>query len=350
MTDQVEVKVRERPSRRWLGVLSIVAILGAAVTAWYGQGAKPASTHAPPNNAAASAEVVYNAAIAPQFTRAAVRPEVPVVRAGVSTVLRFGLGARWPSSDLPPVQPNASITGSATDVPLTVLLACSFCDAPRSFQGNLVYRPKDRESNVIDIRFKPAVSKPGDGQLEVSVYDERNGAEYDRFVIDVNVSDSAGLEPVKGNLAMPSTGPAVGKPAEPSADVILDVAADSTGSGVITVKVTPLDPALQASLAPRALGPDGRWRTFKTALIDQQDIERITTRAYGEVTALVMQGDFLRVLRRVGQGVELRQDVQEGKAFTVVSAKRQCASSASTVRTCTRRSSKTAKTACCWLW
>jgi len=260
--------------------------------------------------------VLYNAPIAPQFARSAARPEVPVVRAGVPTVLRFGMGARWETSDIPPVQPNPAITESTVDVPLTVLLACSFCEAPRAFQGNLVYRPRDRESNVIAIPFVPSASQTGDGQLEISVFDDRSGAEYDRIVLDVAVSDAAGLEPAQGNVALPSSGARKNAATEPSADVIMDVAADGSGGGVVTVRVTPLAPALQTALAPRALDANERWRTFRTALADQLDIERITTRAYGDITALVLQGEFLRALRRLGYGVDLPKEVQEGKIFS----------------------------------
>lgn len=327
MTDQVKVKERKRSSSRWLQGLSVVAILGAAAIGWYGQYGRPASTPVSAGQPGGTPEpvaqhpgavtVVYNAAITPQFTRSAARPEIPVVRAGVPTVLRFGLGARWASSDLPPVPPNPSITASATDVPLTVMLACSFCEAPRSSQGTLVYRPKDRTSNVIEIPLLPSPTQAGDGLLEISLFDDRSGAEYDRLVIDVSVSNAAGLEPVQRNLALPSAGARAGssKPAEPAADVILDVAADSTGSGVVTVKVTPLDPGLSAALAPLALQSDGRWRTFKTALVDQEQIRRVTTTAHGEVTALVKQGPFLAVLRRLGWGVELPKDVQGKKPF-----------------------------------
>jgi hypothetical protein len=309
VADQKKAKGRF-PARMWqtvtaIAIVTVLAILAACARK---QEATPVSSSMP--------VVFYNAAITPQFTRAAARPDVPVVRSGVPTVLRFGMGELWQTSDIPPVQPNPAITESAVDVPLTVLLACSFCDAPRSFQGNLVYRPRNRESNVIAIPFVPSASKTGDGQLEISVFDERSGAEYDRIVIDVTVSNAVGLEPEQGNLALLSRGVGTKAPAEPAADVIMDVAADSTGAGVVTVRVTPLEPGLLTALAPLAKGADGRWRTFRTGLIDQQDIERTTTRAYGEVTALVKQEDFLKALRRVGQGVDLGKEVQEGKVFS----------------------------------
>jgi len=287
-------------TRTWtavaIGILAVLEILSSCTNY---------QTYAP-------APVYYNAAIEPQFTRPAARPDIPVVRAGVPTVLRFGMGERWTTFDLPPVQPNPAITESAVDVPLTVLLACSFCDAPRSFQGNLIYRPRDRESNAIEFPFVPSASKTGDGRLEISVFDDRSGAEYDRIVLDVAVSNAAGLEPTQGNVALPSSGVRTNARAVPSADVIIDVAADSTGGGVVTLRVTPLKPALQSALARHALDADGRWRTFRTALTDQQDIERITTRAYGDITELVLQGDFLRALRRLGYGVDLPKEVQEG--------------------------------------
>jgi hypothetical protein len=304
----------------WLAVPAIVAFLALMALS---------SCSNQVDRARVNDRTFYNATIAPQFTRSAVRPDVPVVRAGVPTVLRFGIGPRWETSDLSPVQPNPAITESAGDVPLTVLVACSFCDAPRSFQGNFVYRSRDQESNVIEFPFVPSVSKTGDGWLEISVFDDRSGAEYDRIVLDVAVSSAAGLDPVQGNLVMPfrgarAKGPASREPAsigpesvaEPWADVIMDVAADSTGAGVVTVRVTPLQAGLQIMLASHAKGTDGRWRTFRTGLVDQPEIERITSRAYGDVTALVLQGEFLRALRRVGQGVDLPKDVQEGKALS----------------------------------
>ena len=45
----------------------------------------------------------------------------------------------------------------------------------------------------------------------------------------------------QGNVVLPSSGIRTKAPAEPSADVIMDVAADSTGAGVVTVRVTPLE-------------------------------------------------------------------------------------------------------------
>ncbi|WP_374244571.1 CHAT domain-containing protein [Zoogloea sp.] len=306
-------------ARTWTAVaIAILAVLGILSACGKMEEPKPVDSAAPGEKptamapAPASAAVYYNAAIDPQFTRPAAQPEIPVVRAGVPTVLRFGMGARWTTSDLPPVQPNPAIIESAVDVPLTVLLACSFCDAPRSFQGNLVYRPRDRESNAIEFPFVPSASKTGEGRLEISVFDDRSGAEYDRIVLDVVVSNAAGLEPVQGKVALPSSGVLTNVPVAPSADVIIDVAADNTGGGVVTLRVTPLKPALQSALARHALDADGRWRTFRTALIDQLDIERVTTQAYGEITALVLQGDFLRALRRLGHGVALPKEVQEG--------------------------------------
>jgi CHAT domain len=308
MADQTEGKSRVGrvpTALKWLTVPAlIVAVLAIVAIPEYS------------NYVGRATPIFYNAVISPQFARAAARPDLPVLRAGAPTVLRFGMGARWKTSDIPPVQPNPALTNSASDVPLTVLLACSFCDSPRSFQGNLVYVAQRRESNVIAFSFVPSASKTGDGQLEISVFDDRSGAEYDRIVVDVAVSSAQGLEPAQGNVALPSSGVRTHAPAEPSADVIMDVANDTTGDGVVTVRVTPLEPGLRSALAPRAKDAGGQWRAFKTSLIDQQDIERITTRAYGDLTALVMQGDFLRSLRRFREGVVLPKQTQETLIFS----------------------------------
>ncbi len=53
----------------------------------------------------------------------------------------------------------------------------------RALQGKLVYRPRNRESHVIAFAFEISASRTGDGQFEISVFDERGGAEYDRNVL-----------------------------------------------------------------------------------------------------------------------------------------------------------------------
>ena len=99
---------------------------------------------------------VYNVDISPQVESAAGQAEAPVLRSGTATTLRFGIGPRWASSVTPGLSPNAVILTATSDLRLTAVLACSFCDSHEAFMRDVVYRPSARESNVDIIWTGPA--------------------------------------------------------------------------------------------------------------------------------------------------------------------------------------------------
>jgi hypothetical protein len=247
----------------------------------------------------------YNAQLVPQLPRSAGEPSRPIIQSGQSVELLFGIGPRWPSSDLPVVVPDPRIVQAETDIPLTATLFCSFCEPHGAFLRDLVYRPSERQSNVVSFTMTPqragAVSPAGyAGKLALAIYDDRNGQAYDRLEFEVLVVDrptSSAAVPVTPDSAvrapwMPTD------PGDAAADVKLHIVQDSELG--ITVKVVPIAPALRTALGARVLAGDGRFRHFRTGARDRRQLEAYTGDAYTELSAISFQGALARQLRRRG--------------------------------------------------
>ncbi len=247
-------------------------------------------------------EPVYNVAISPTVQRTApIAGRQVVVRSGTTSTLSFGIGPRWSNSVVPPQTPNPEIVDSQTDVALTAVLACSFCEEHSAFVRKVVYRAQERESNVATfpvVPRQPTAAEPDgfDGTIELSVYGDAKEQQYDRVIVPVRVVRDgqlieAGPPPVQPS---PFNAP-VGAPLD--ADVALRFYVDTDH---LLVEINPLLPALQAQLDAIVQDSAGRLRSFRTAVMSQEDIAKITTGSYARTTAVSVQGDVAKQLSRPG--------------------------------------------------
>ena len=245
---------------------------------------------------------VYNVDISPQVESAAGQAEAPVLRSGTATTLRFGIGPRWASSVTPGLSPNAAILTATSDLRLTAVLACSFCDSHEAFMRDVVYRPSARESNVVSFTFTPRRPTAAEGtqfagRLELSVFNDNTLQEYDRFVVPVSIAEEGTIPevPTQAPLARPYAEPA---DAPLAADAVLRVVEDAGRQ--LQIEVIPLLPAVKTALEPLTFTADGLPRRFRTAPLNQRDLEKITTGAYARASAISLQGDLARRLDRGG--------------------------------------------------
>lgn len=247
------------------------------------------------------APVVYNADIAPQLPRDPSVPDRAVLRAGVPAALSFDIGPRALKSLLPPMPAASGIVNSAADVPLTVVMACGFCEPESDAMKRITFRPIAGRSEAAVFQLTP---KPRLGvsayveKLSLAIINDQTGREYDRIVLPVSVTSDGTTSPggpVNAAVRMPSTG-VDGTAWRP--DVLLYATVETDRN--VTISIQPVSEAMKQTLDPLALDAQGNRRTFRTGIDDPLLIDAMTTSAYGAMTAVSLQGELLKKLSATG--------------------------------------------------
>lgn len=272
---------------------------------------------------------VYNAVLTPQSVRRKETPDLPVVRSGTETTLTFGIGPKWTASLLAQ-EPDQRITSRTDNVALTVILSCEFCESHGDSVASMVYRPRERMSNIVKFTFVPKHrdklgSAEYGGDLVLSVMHDPTGNEYDRVSIPVLVDQTSEPRAAEGDLPLVVArfNESVRSDLKAAADVVL--LAYEHQDRRVRVEVQPIRTDLKESLAALVFdGSKGR-RTFTTEVFGQKDIERITTSAFGEASGISLQGEFAKRLGVVSISEKSRStsklDNAEAKAVSVAIAR-----------------------------
>ena len=261
---------------------------------------------------------VYNADITPQHARESSAPNRPVLQAGQVTKMRFGIGPKWKGSVLPDVTPSREILESKHDLPLTVVLVCGFCEPHAESLKRMTYKAIEGRSDEIRFQFTPQRNANGSAyvdKLQLLVMNDATGREYDRLVIDVAVSGSAGTE------HRTEESPVVefdfwrrrDMRSDWNPDLIL-YATEQMGRNV-SISVQPVSEEMKQRLG-LALDNTGKRRTFRSGIDDARLVEAMTTSAYGVMNAVNMQGDLLKRLSATGVDAVVSQDSQQSLKLT----------------------------------
>lgn len=256
--------------------------------------------------------VVYNAEMAPQLSRDTAKPDQPVLKAGLPTTLRFNLGRRSILSVLPPTPAAAAIVETNVDVPLTVVLACSFCEPRAETLKRIVFRPRQSRSDMAQFEFTPLRrlgSRVYFEKLYISVINDQTGREYDRLVLPVAVSsegepiDSA---PSHSSVLAPST---VVDSTDWRPDVILYANARTERN--VTISIQPVSAQMRELLGPLALDAQGAAKVFRSGIDDPQLIDAMVSSAFGAMSAVSLQGELLKKLSATGIEAAVSPESQE---------------------------------------
>lgn len=262
----------------------------------------------------AAPSVVYNADLAPQLPRDAAAPQRAVLKAGVAATLSFDIGPKSASSLLSDIAPAPDIVDSPVDLPLTVVLACGFCEPQADALKRLTFRPGEGRSDVARFRFTPRRQPDGSGyvgRLSLAVINDQTGREYDRLSLPVAIAgdgapgvggaasaaSAAGADGASGTATVLAPSPGVDS-SDWRPDLLLyaTVAAQRN----VLLEFQPVSAAMKQRLGPLALDAQGRRRVFRSGIDDAQLVDAMANSAYGAMSALSLQGDFLKQLSATG--------------------------------------------------
>ena len=261
--------------------------------------------------------IVYNADISPQLPREASNPGRPVLEAGKAATLRFAIGPRWSNSLLPDdATPAVEILASKEDVRLTVILACDSCAPHAESLKRMTFSPANGHSDEIRFVLIPQRSKDGRGyeaRLQLGIINDKTGSEYDRLVISFGVAGE--LSP---SVSMPAHAPLVFSTPKTEArkqwaDVVLYATQEMQRS--ISISIQPVSDEMKSRLS-LAVDAQGQPRKFRSGIDDAKMLEAMTTSAYGMMSAVSMQGQFLKRVSATGVNPAVSAESQKSLLLT----------------------------------
>ena len=267
--------------------------------------------------------IVYNADISPQLPANQVAPARPVLQAGQAATLRFDIGPKWEGSLLPNATPSPDILNSKENVPLTVVLSCGFCEPHAESLMRMTYMPSRGRSDEIRFQFTPQRRPDGSAytdKLQLGIINDKTGREYDRLVIDVTVS---GMTTAPVTTATNTSIAYVRSKGEARSDWSPDVllyATEEMGRNVI-IQIEPVSDEMKRRLGPLALNAQGERRMFRSGIDDAKLVEAMTNSAYGVMSQVSMQGDFLKRLSAEGTDAAVSKKSRQSLDLNVTESK-----------------------------
>ena len=249
----------------------------------------------------APAPIVYNADLTPQHVRNTALPDRPVLKAGLPTTLSFDIGPKSLTSVLPFVPAAAAIIASVEDVPLTIVLACGFCEPQGESLKRVTYRPGEGRSDKAKFQFTPlrrAGASDYTGKLYLSIINDKSGREYDRLVLPVAVVSEGMLTTTNSNQGTVLTPSTVVDSSEWRPDVVLYANAQADRN--VTISIQPVSAAMRQLLGPLALDAQNSRRVFRTGIDDPELVDAMANSAFGAMSAVSLQGELLKKLSATG--------------------------------------------------
>ncbi|RFC35288.1 MAG: CHAT domain-containing protein [Candidatus Nitrotoga sp. SPKER] len=260
--------------------------------------------------------IVYNADLSPQLPRKKEFPNLPVLKSAQAATLRFDIGPPWTKSILTPRSPPSEILNSIEDVGLTVVFSCSFCKPHAESLKHITYQPSKRRSNEILFHFTPQHGPEGRayiGAVQLLIINDKTGNEHDRLTVDVAIEEDGTVS----TTALPTV--VAGLASEPnvtsnwSPDVILYATEEL--NRIISFEVEPVSAELKAEIGELAFDNRGVRRKFLSGVNDTL-MDAMTLSAYGAMSAVSLQGDFLRRLSSTGIDAKVSEKSLESLELT----------------------------------
>ncbi|AGW94160.1 TRAP transporter substrate-binding protein DctP [Cupriavidus sp. DF5525] len=261
--------------------------------------------------------VSYNASLSPLSPKNSAYPQRQSLQSRRLATLRFHLGPYDPASILAAKPAAEDILRSKVDVPLSVVLDCSFCEPRAESLKRIIYKPGERRSTEASFAFTPAQDPDGKtyvGTLQILVLNDATGTVQDRIPVDV-VIDAAD--------AMPAAAPQPARPIkaiEPSVESawkpdILLYASEELGRDV-SIEFEPVSAEMKALIGKLAFDEQGRRRKFRSGIEDKALVEAMTRSAYGVMSAVSLQGPFLKRLSATGTDAAVSKASQASLSLT----------------------------------
>lgn len=319
--DKVFSKLAKPSENTWKTVGSQRNSMAAALavsdprlaTKYFGTDA-PRAPQPAPQIAGATPTPVYNIGLSP---RAATDSGTPLLKAGARVTLSFDIGPRKENSVIDPRSPVAEILQSPGDIRLTAVLSCSFCESTDDeiFQ-QFIYRPTEGRSEEIRFSIVPKTSADGaayKGALQLTVTNDNSGRPFDRINVDVAIAGSASVE--SSNIQSPVIATPSGAidDSKWQPDVVLHAYANNDR---VTLALQPVSEQMKELLSSLALDAQGKRRIFRTGIDDINLIRAMTSSAFGAMSALSKQGDYLEPLSVEGTNGVVSQDSQKSLQLT----------------------------------
>jgi hypothetical protein len=165
----------------------------------------------------------------------------------------------------------------------------------------MTYIPNASRSDEIRFQFTPRRRPDGHtyvDTLQLGIVNDSTGREYDRLVIDVAISGTTQTAEPTAKTSLIAFDPArdsVDNDWFP--DVILYATAEMGHD--ISLAFQPISAEMKSRLS-LAIDAEGNRRKFRSGIDDANLIEAMTTSAYGVMSAVSMQGQFLKRLSATG--------------------------------------------------
>ena len=244
---------------------------------------------------ASSQEIYYNAKFSPHYAATPSNAAATTLPYGKTASLQFGIGPQIADSVLSRIRPSPDIALSTEDVPMTVVLHCSFCDPNAESLKTMTFRIKAGKSEDVVFQFTP-LQKPGlatyKDKLHLAIINDKTGRAFDRLTIPVTI--------VANNAASATTAAPMLALRQPNgddeddweSDVVLYAQAESNDK--VTVSVHPVSQKMKALLSDLAYDGEGKRRVFRSGVRDPNLVSAMSNSAYGAMSAVSMQGAQLK--------------------------------------------------------
>jgi len=277
----------------------------------------PTSAGSASQPAATTEAIVYNADLSPQLQRRKDFPRRPVLKSRQMATLSFGIGPARSSSVLAPMSPPPEILKSREDVSLTIVLACSFCEPNVESLKKITYSPSLHRSNEVSFQFTPqrgSQDTPYTAALQLLIINDKTGVEHDRLSVVVGVDSEGDLPAASAENVAAAGASAPSGTSDWTPDVVLYATKESERS--ISIRIEPKNEDLKKLLGPLALDAQGQSLKFDSGVTDPDLITAMTTSTYGAMSAVSLQGEFIKRLSATGSDAVVSTESQESLLLT----------------------------------
>jgi hypothetical protein len=246
-------------------------------------------------------------------------PDRPVLGAGKRTTMRFGIGRKWPHSALNNTQPNSAILSSKENLRLTIVLGCNFCDPGARSLRSITYRPSARKSETVEFDFvprRPQGDKVYLDILQLSIINDKTGKEYDRLLLTVEVKgvEQSPASAEEGTPVFRTSRSADAADVPEEVDLLLY--AMRAPNDTVTLEFEPVSGVLKRRFGKLPFDKHGQRLILRSGIADKALIDAMSNSANGAISALSMQGTFLKRLSVTGIDAAVSKKSQESLNLT----------------------------------
>ena len=277
---------------------------------YFGEAAPSVPPQRAPQLAQSSPSPVYNINLSPRSISDQVDP---LLHAGGRTTLRFDIGPRREDSVIASQSPAREILQSPSDIRLTVILFCSFCESTDDeLLKQTTYRPTEGRSDEVRFTFIPKKRPDGApyrGTLQLTVLNDSTGRPFDRINVDVSIEGT--FSPTASGADTTVVVVPSGAIADNNRKEDITLYAMARQGKTVTLEFEAHTDPMKQLLNSIARDAQGSRRVFRTGIDSPKLVEAMTNSAYGTMSALSQQGDFLKRLSVRGDDAVVSEDSQK---------------------------------------